>query len=319
MQQITLTKIHPNIQLGHLYEHLFCTQVKKLFYNHGLFKYLDYYLSGTVHEKGGIIEIEIEFYTAEALALVSQIPDLKISVDPADISTAFTQLLAEEEVVIETNGLDSVTATLIELQTKPWQDMDDFGILDTKSIRHTSMPIYINENKLLPSRRLEIRLHLDADFAANHRRLLPLFLQIAKIITFTAQDILASENGYYPGDVVFQSKKHTVYMKADLQVAHANDQFIELSEDLDQCKKMLAYIDTTNSLQRLVRELHTTSYAYNPHTSPNIKAILNETDIYIGSRGWHEIATRDNINLLLSHASIELVFGRKKDIARLVK
>ena len=319
MRQITLIKVHPNIQLGHLYEHIFCTQIKKIFYDNGLFKYLDYYLKGTVYDKSGIIEIDLGLYTAEAQALAPQIAQIEISYTPEIISTAFTQLLAEEEQPIATDGLDAITTALAALHDQPWKNIDDFDLFDTKNTRRTSTPIRIADNSSLPSRRLEMRLHLDTEFANSHRELLPLFLQIAKVLAPTAQDALASNNGYYSGEMDLKFSKQHLYMKADMQVAHANDDSVDIHEDLELSKKTFTHITASGSLRRLISELQNLSYTHAPDLSPNIQDVLNETGIYIGTKGWSAIATNDNVTQLLTHMSIEIIFGRKREASRFVE
>ena len=164
-----------------------------------------------------------------------------------------------------------------------------------------------------------MRLHLDTEFANSHRELLPLFLQIAKVLAPTAQDALASNNGYYSGEMDLKFSKQHLYMKADMQVAHANDDSVDIHEDLELSKKTFTHITASGSLRRLISELQNLSYTHTPDLSPNIQDVLNETGIYIGTKGWSAIATNDNVTQLLTHMSIEIIFGRKREASRFVE
>jgi hypothetical protein len=174
MQQLILIKQSSSIQLAHLYEHIFCSHIDKFFYKDHLFQHLDYSLTAKTYQ-GGVVYVGLELYTDDAISLARQIPTLAIKLNQTTISTAASQLLAEKEVPFDNAGYDKVEHALQELHTKPWQNIDDITLIDTKGIRRKAHPFYIVEGKSLPSRKLMTGLLLDTDFAKLHRELLPLF------------------------------------------------------------------------------------------------------------------------------------------------
>ncbi len=260
MQKIILIKTHSSVQLAHLYEHLYCTRLKELFYEHKLYKYLDYALSGTTFNNGGLIEIDIELYTPRAIALSHLLQQQKISTNQAAVSTAFTQILAEEESSISTTGFEKVQKALVGLGKSAWQHIDDFDTFDAKAARQKRPPVYVDYSHRLPTRKITTTLSLERQFAATHRELIPLFRHIAKLVTFTTQDQLALEHGYYNDEVTFRSTAQRTHIKSILKIANLANETVDLSRDMAHYQAICNRMYTTNAFKTLLDELRSTSY-----------------------------------------------------------
>lgn len=312
MQKIILIKTHPSIQLAHLYEHLYCTRLKELFYEHGLYKYLDFAMSGTTFDHGGLVEIDIELYTPKAIALGSELQHQKISPDQTSISTTFTQILAEEEFPVNTTGLDNVSDTLLALDQLPWQHIDDFDVLDAKTSKQQKKPVYIDYSHHLPTRKITTKLLLNQEFTVQHRELIPLFRHLAKLITFTVQDQLSLMHGYYYDEVSFHSKVHRTYLQAILKVANLNNDTVDLERDIKHSKHIVNKLRSTGAFDRLLRELKMTSYSERFWVAPNTYDNFDETAVYIGSKGWQRLATPGNLASILENTTLEMQFGPHK-------
>ena len=109
MKRLALVKTSPEIQLGHLYEHIFCAHIHTLMRQHHLFPRLDYSVDGTTYY-GGIVHVDVELYTNAAIALTDQIIPLDITLNETTIFTATKQLLAEKEEPFDSAGYDNVKA-----------------------------------------------------------------------------------------------------------------------------------------------------------------------------------------------------------------
>lgn len=311
MKRLVLIKQSPAIQLGHLYEHIFCAHVDTFLYEHHLFPFLDYSLTGRTYE-GGIIAIMIDLYTDKAIQASDTIASLPIDVNEETIFTAATQILAEKEKPIASTGYDMVAKALTALHDQPWQNIDDLEITDTRRIGKKTGPFYIAEGKPLPARKLTVSTLLDTPFAASHNELLPLFRQIAWLMTASFQGTLSDTYGFFSHDDAFKNTSLTVAVLNSFSVANANDVDVNISDVLDTCTEVVDDLQKYGAFDRFTQELHTTSYYDRADTAPNFEKNYEDTHIFIGSKGWQKIATKENCDLLLQQTSIEIRFGKNK-------
>src|SRR5690606_23107792 len=101
MKSVTLIKHHSSVQLAHLYEHLFAMQAKRLFLEKGLYKGLDYWISGKTFDQGGIVKVECDLYSAAAMRLEKSIREISLQIDnPPLIARALSQIVAEEAEIL---------------------------------------------------------------------------------------------------------------------------------------------------------------------------------------------------------------------------
>ncbi len=311
MKNLILLKECRAIQLGHLYEHIFCAQIDALFLRHHLFQYLDYHHHGMMYY-GGIVYIELEFYTDEAITLAKKIPRLNVVFDAVTIPTAASQILAEKEAPLSGTGFENIKKALEKLHAKPWQKIDDFGVLDTKSIKRTAGAFYLAKGDKLPARKLTMTVGLDSSFANSHRSILPLFRQVARLIIDTTRTGLTDKNGYYSFDDYFKQTHKTTAMFSILKVAHAHGKGVNLASDLAVCLKLIGDIKKLNCFKRLLEQLANMSYYDAPDIAINAERSYQATSVLIGSKGWQQIATEKNVQLILKNTSLELKFGREK-------
>lgn len=309
MKQLILFKQSKSIQLGHLYEHIFYAHIISFFRKNHLYQRLDYSLSGETYHHG-VIFIIIELYTKAAVELSNYVPELNVEFNQTNISIAATQLLAEKERPFGGAGLESVQHALQTLHTQPWQSIDEIRIIDTKTIRKTAYPFYIAEGKPLPSKKLTVLLKVDPEFMRSRRELLPLFREVAWLIIANLQDTLADRYGYFSLADNFMVTKHKMYLANTFQVAHTNEAHME--ECLKTSLEIIKDLQTHKGFTRYVAELQNISYTNRPNLAPNLQKNLKDTLIVMGARGWHEIATAENCELILGHMSIGVQFGRHK-------
>ena len=311
MKQLILIKQSPTIQLGHLYEHIFCMYIDILLRKHRLVPRLDYALDGTMYY-GGIVYIEVELYTDAAIALSDALRTLTIKFDEDIITTAATQILAEKEEPLGSTGYDHVKRALEDLHAQPWQNIDDVGIIDTKNIRKKTGSFYIAEGKPLPARKLVIGVFLKAEFAKSHRELLPLFRQLAGLINASLQHKIASSYGYYSFDDMYKNTNSTIGVLNTFKVGNANDIEVDLADILGVCFDVIRDLRQCDAFGRYINELRNVSYYNHPGLAPNLEKNYENTHIFIGAKGWQKIATNENSELLLKYAYIEVKFGGDK-------
>lgn len=312
MKRLILIKQSPAVQLGHLYEHIFCARVDTFLYERHLFPHLDYSLVGKTYY-GGIVYIDIELYTDEAIALSDMIPKLAVGINEVVLSTAIRQMIAEkEELFASTGNYNNIEQALDSLHTQPWQNMDDTVLIDTKDIHKKRGVFYIAEGKVRSARKLTTGILLDTEFAKIYRELLPLFRQFAWLITSSLQAVLADTYGYYSLEDAYRNTKKATGVINTFKVAYADDANVELSDTLVTCLEVVHDLQQYGAFERHMEELRKVSHYNNPDLAPNLEKNYEDTGIFIGPKGWQKIATNQNYKLLLKHMSIEVKFGRDK-------
>lgn len=310
MKHLILIKQSPAIQLGHLYEHIFYSHVDTFFCKHHLFPYLDYLLIGKAYY-GGIVCIGIELYTKEAIALSSAIPDLAIDINKTTISIAASQILAEKEERIGSTGYDDIKRDLKDLHARPWQNIDDIELIDTKKVRTKTGSFYIAEGKPLPAKKLTVSIVLNAEFAKVHRELLPLFRQLSLLVILSLQETLADTYGYYSLEDKYKNNG-TASLSNIFKVPHGAGADVDLSDILQTSIKVVQNLQQYDAFERYMSRLHRTSYYDNPILAPRLERNYEDTLIFIGAKGWRQIATKQNCYDILKNATLEVKFGKDK-------
>lgn len=311
MKRLVLIKQSSAIQLGHLYEHIFCAQLTAFLHERRLFPHLDYSLTGKMYY-GGVLFVDIEFYTNKAMRVYDEIASLPIRLNDEILSTAIRQMIAEKETLFLSTGYEAIKQALELLHAETWQNIDEVKQLDTKNIRKKRGSFYLADSTARPARKLTIGVFLDAAFATSHRAQIPLFRQFAWLITASLQEVLANTYGYYSLDDAYSDTKDVIGITNRFNVAYADDQNVDISDILTTSLEVIHTLRDYDAFDRLAQELHETSYRDRPASAPNLEKNYEDIHIFIGSKGWQEIAGKENYALLLEHMSIEVRFGRSK-------
>lgn len=317
MQQLTLIKSHPCIQLGHLYEHLYMRQLNEFFYSKGLFKYTDYAAQGTTYDQGGAIVVEISLYTKATQQLAAKLADIQVPCtagSPA-ILLALDQMIAEEAYQLHFSSTQSLVRGLQEISALPWQSIDEFDILDTTSVRRKGTPIRLTSTPSRRPRTLHVSLELDTKFGADNRQLAPLFNIVARTFLHTIGFKLVSTLGCYSDSLHGQIRPLRVHHEL-LVAPHIKDT-VNLSTVVDLSQEVIRHMVTNGVLERTASDLQTIDYSHRSHTAPDYEKLLHETGVLIGTQGWQTIATIDTIRRILEHMTLEVKYGRLKRSVRL--
>lgn len=300
------------MHLGHLYEHMVCDQIDAFFYRHGLYPYLDYSLTGRILDRG-VIFIDIEPYTKEAIKLTKKIPLLDLHLDKETFLITGTQLVAEEERAFGGAGFKAIKNALEELHLQPWKEIDELGIIDTKRIRRKRGVFYTLNNNPMPAKDVVVRISLNPDFARSHRQLLPLFRELTFLMTNVFHSALSGTCGLYSFSSRHSYTRRAAWHSRTFKMA--SDSSLTNDDVLKVCIDAIKDLIEDNAFHRLTVELQSTSQRLSSRTAPDSEQIFKSLGILIGSKGWQEIATDKNWNLLLSHMAIH-VRSRSHTISR---
>lgn len=317
MKRLTLIKQYSAVQVGHLYEHIFCMQLDNFFNERHLYPYIDYMLMGKTYY-GGIIYINLELYSDSAIELADAVARLETSFSNASISVAIKQMVAEREVVYSSTGYDNVQRELQQIQEQSWQNIDTVGLVDAKDIHKKRGALYIDNYTQRVAKKLFVTISLDVKFARENRELIPLFRQLAWLIISSLQSVLPSSYGYYSFDDKYKNSKDALSLTNVFKVAYADDPNVDLDIVLHKCLEVVDGLRRHNAFKRFLQDLRDTSYYNRLNHAPNPERNYEDTHIFVGSQGWNRIARKHNGELLLDCMTIEVGLGRNKVLSNVV-
>ena len=308
MKRLVLIKQSSAIQLGHLYEHIFCMHIERLFRQKKLYPLVDYSLTGKTYY-GGIIMIDLELYTPTAERVAKSIAKLRIEWNEAMIQTGVLQLVAEKEAPFGIDGYGKIVDELAMLHEQAWQAIDDVESIDVKQVRRKVGPLYIIDGSL-PARKLKVNIHLESEFATAHRTLLPLFRQIAKLLASSLEHQIPDQFGFFSEETMFTSGAKATYLTSIFKVARAADTTVDVTAVLAACEGIVADLRKHGVIERYMRELRRTSYYGAPNLAPSLEATYEDTLLMLGAKGWKRLATTENCQDIVKYMSIEVTQGR---------
>lgn len=308
MKQLVLIKPTKNIQLGHLYEHLFCMSLVELFREHKLYSYLDYHFEGMTFFKG-YIRIEVTLFTDVALKLEKDIVALDPEMSEDTVDGALIQILAEKYADVEYRDQTSVFNQLRELQGQPWQEIEDVTALNTSTIRRTQTGLRLKSRSETMFRILHQDLVLDTDYAnKDPQTAWPLFAVVADVLAANLREAI-TDNFY-----CFSYEDTAVYSPSAVKETNRyitdRRQAEKLSDELSFSRELVHTMLTDGFVEKLSRFLLNASYEL-PRLAPNNTSIFERTGTLVGAKGWHEIGTEENIQQILSHTTIRYRLGKE--------
>lgn len=314
MKNIILVKSHDIIQLGHLYEHLFVMRFKDFMYQRGLYKVVDYAVHGTTYGNTGIIEINIELFSGEAIKLADDIAELKIDLgeDNINATSALYQIFAEEDHQLYVSDKAELIGSLIELDNQPWSDYNDIGLMDGKKFRPKNDLIYLTNKAQSKPKVLRIEFQPVKEFVRNHRELLPLLNIVVRFLSFTAADVITKEQGYYYGEFYCTSKNQRY--TNELWVNSELKDNVDIDQLMDRAVDTISDITSVETIHRMVSGLQSFSVDSSPHELPDHERIERDTGIYISPDGWKSIANDKNVAAVLDSLGITVRYGRNNCI-----
>jgi hypothetical protein len=312
MQNITLIKHHPSVQLAHLYEHLFLMDANELLNSWGLFKWLEFTLNGTTYEQGGIVAIEFKTYNDLAKKCIPDLRNIKPSFSESRVNKALMQLHAEEYYQLKASKIEVIIKELKAMDDVKWESLDELNVINTRSIRRKQTPLHATRQADDQPITTVLSLEIDPRVVEADPLALALFTIAARMILLTANYKIVTETGSYSWHLHAQLSGKRV--SVDVLTAA---RFRKYKPDLEQTGKMVQDVfggmHFSGAFDRLVNELHNTSYDQGSSKAPDYEQLLTDTGILIGSNGWKSV-NKDTIYKVLN--GTDVVVKRSQRIVR---
>lgn len=307
MKYFTIVKYHPCVQLAHTYEHLFVYTATEYLYQHNRYKLLDYSLNGETYESG-VIVINGECYNNESEKLLNNIATMKADLGSEKsgylpVAQAISQIGAEEPNMLYISSPEEVIKELEKLNAKSWKNIDSVNLLpDAKAANKDVVDLIYTTNQLS---NVNSPLELNIEIKDQPMEICALWYELARFIGLSVgQKICHNFSTYFSGEHV-NNDGATMTYTATFSVNRHSQPEISLEEVTLLSRKTINEIITPNVLMRFSTYLSSVSYSHNPHFAPDISYIAQNIGMLVGSQGWKNIATSDNMKKNITSSIIQ--------------
>jgi hypothetical protein len=305
MKRYILFKPAVHVQIGHLYEHIYCHQFAQSLREKGLFAYVDYSIDGKTFFDG-YVRVEILLYTKAAMAYKKFIENFTIQIDEDVISGGLLQIMAEKYEDVWDYDDTVILKTLDKFNNDGWLSLYDIEISSFKAHRKTSKGLSFVPRDRRHFSHITQKIKLDISSTSLERNTaLALFAVISKSIRENLQEDIASSSFCYSVSDTFTQRGALLIDTNTYRVD--NRQSTRLSDENDQVNTTLSLMRERGFIVRL-SEFLLNAHTNEPFALPNEEEISTKVSLVVGAEGWRTIGTVDNIKEIFDHISIEMKF-----------
>ena len=302
----------PNI--AHIYEHIFVNALDNFFMSKKLFRYLDYQIDARAYFNG-LVYINIDLFSEEAMALETEIPKIKVDTSESEIDGALWQILAEfRSRLWSTEG--QIEKHIQTLAKQPWVDIKDFDVTNIANLysKTTEEDIEFTKTAAKYFKTLKCEFVLNPKWARNNQDLIPLFAILTYVLSDSIAAMLAVDFYYFNTGSTYTYNPKT-YKEAVNLCSHI-EQNPKLSDELEACKDCIDDLLAAGAIEKLVNQLQNVSCE--PGTgSPDEIKLYDSTGFFVGAQGWHRIATIKNALEILNNITLKITYGTEKQELKL--
>lgn len=267
----------------------------------GLLRQIDYFALGTHYPGTGLITIDIDLYTGEAVNLAYDLRQLQAFTDNESLNLAMSQIAAENDCTIICNDLDKLQHNMVKLNKNDWQSIEEIDqpLIISQLVEHKFL--YETDNPTTSISRISCALKQPPNSDAM---LLALFYYLAFVIHGTVSDIANVRLGYYNLSECTKQIDQNTSCICD---------FAALSNLADRAKLRDIYHEVIGkmlekaALTRISRRIKSFSYNDGKMNVSNIDMYISEIGIVAGEKTWQKLAEEKTIANLLNKTILEIV------------
>jgi hypothetical protein len=269
----------------------------------------------------GTIYVRISLYAPKAKKFSQEIAKLKIPIDETSRAIAILQIAVDKQQAFGIVGdkepdFDTLNKELIKLETRPWQDIDSFDLIDPQDNQLEQGAFYmLRDKKELATRNVNIAFSLDKSFADTHGQLLPLFWHLTLQTSANIHCGLYDQLGFYGIGTSHRPKNRMTTLVQHYRAAS------DITQNLDDIQglinDMILDLNDNNAYIRMTSELRSVSLSVPDRMFPDPMVIFERTGVILGAKGWKRIATDKNCALVLSHMKVTVSSGRNRSSVKI--
>ena len=308
MQRLVIIKTSNNPDLAHVYEHLFCYAIEKYLINHRLISYIDYFYDARTY-LDGLIHISLHLYSKDAVAHADHIVRLDPSFDEDTVNIALLEIMAEKQMEVS-GDIAELMRLLKELHKSPWLPIDEVGVLDVRSNKLSPRAIKLHSVPADNFKMMKCEITLsNKELKRPLNYVQPLFSVLAEAISNNLTDMLARDYAYFGYDVTDSYDSHAMSYTKYYRVHQ--EQIDGLSTEAEDCEAMMATLLSNGLIKKTHAYLTRANFSL-PLEAPDALAFYEKSGLLVGGQGWRDIATTENIEIVLQSMSISLSLGRTR-------
>ncbi len=289
-----LIKTSPDIQLGHLYEHIFLSQLSDFLRSHESFSLLDYDISGEVFNSGHIV-LTLKSYNQSTHQLIQNFLKNQPKIDSEAIASAALQIFAEK--IADSGGFsDNYEEVLDDLNRQTWHDLNEIDSVDNQSTQDE----IINLTPAKANDFWNIELELNYKKPTINDPLAPIFCALAKIITNSAIEIIENNLHSFTTEVS-QLKICDNVLTFETKFRRSKRQEFNEIEEKSLIIELINSLKNPEVVTKIIAELCLPN-----QTLVNANEMVLTTSSILGKNFFIKHATAKNILAILDAISVEL-------------
>lgn len=305
-QRLILIKTTPYSETGHLYEHLYVTALNRYFLTRSLYTYLDYHVEAFTSGKG-IIYFTITLYSDQAIACVDNVSRLKI--DMTLIDTHVRQLALENGSTMDVADASKVHAELQRLDDEPWINIHDLEHINMQDKELPSDVLHVSDTTYRRSKMYVNVTFEGGNLLADKPELLVLFRQLSLLLLHNYTAALCNQTEAYSVQDDFYDYGDSA---STINTYYVSAPSWDLPASVDIMQRVTQQIMHPSVLDKFALQMQANFSGQGSFSDPDDMQIYQETGLLIGTKGWQNLATSQNIASILARSSVEVKVGRKR-------
>lgn len=305
MKQHTIYKQIKHVQIGHLYEHLYCHQLTQAFRDKGLFAYVDYSVNGRTYYDG-YVEVEVLLFSKEAIAAEHLINQLSIEIDEDTISGGLLQIMAEKRFDVWDRDDTVIGTYLAELDAKKWTTNYNSVTAEIINISDDGLEFTQKTQRNFLNMTQKISLNLDS-ITIDKDDASALFVVISKALRENLQEEFARSLFCYSVKDTFTKDGSVLtdintYRVDRRQASHLTDEGRDMRLLLDMMRN--------NGFIERLSDFLLQATADESFGMPNQESLRKKVGLTLDATKWHSIGTVKQLKNVFNACSVELKLGK---------
>ena len=305
MKRYVLVKTTKDLTVGHLYEHIFLTELSNLLRNDGWLSFLDYDISGETLQ-AGIIILRLDIYNENLEKKFKKIVDnIKIHFSRTIITDAISQISAEKQMSFNYQP-NKIMSYLQQLHSQDWLDLCNVKIRDRLKENTNSQVITVQEKQFI-IKQLQIQLLFPIQ-NSKAELLAPLFLFVGRLL---------ADNICELGENKFKCFNSCTWSDFTEQTMVSVVEFRQLGPDdrsdnfLQHIERLLKEVQHPKNISKMINFFHNTNWGHAQEWFISPFESIQECGELLGGQDWQELITKQNSLAVIQHIKTYCFYDEK--------
>lgn len=304
-KRLILLKTTQFPEVGHLYEHIYLSSLRRYFHSHRLYAGLDYHIWAGTYSKG-IIYFTIYLYTPEAVQHSDIL--LQRGLDTKAYEQYTQQISLEENRLIEIKNRSKLNDELSRIDAAPWRSIDSLDVINAHDNAHARDILQPSDK---PFRRSNLHAEITIDgegLLTAQPELLALFHQVSYfILDNMIAEVCRQTSAYSIKDTFYDYGSSA---KLD-NIFYIYKPAYDIGTYTAIVQNIAKEVVNPEILNKVIAKISTSSYEQGDFFAPDDNRIYQETGLFVGGSAWKQFASSGHIEAILPRISIGVRLGKE--------